>query len=111
MMSATDKTEVTELTDVTEDKNTQVIDIEIMERDFSFNVTRPDYNDCVNGLATAKNKSAPMHNFLMTTVVESNKADLRNILKNNPGAESQVFTVVYNEYVPDLAIVAKKRKR
>ncbi|MBL4761392.1 MAG: hypothetical protein JKY93_01675 [Gammaproteobacteria bacterium] len=97
--------------DDTEDKNSQTIEIEIEDRDFKFNVTRPDYNDCVNQLATAKSKVATMHNFLMLTIDESNKSDLRQILKDNPGSETQIFQAVYNEYVPDLAIVAKKRKR
>ncbi len=90
--------------------NEQVIEIEVDDVELKFSVTRPGYNGFINKVSD-KNKVAPAHNFLVMSIDEEQKESLMTILKDNPGAEIQIAGALIEEYVPDLDIVVKKRKR
>lgn len=89
------------------DKNQQTLSAEIAGNEFTFVINRDDYNKYINSI-TQNSKVAPSHNFLMTTVDQKDKATLKQVLKDNPGAEVQLAGAVLEEYTPDLAIVVKK---
>ncbi|WP_444894911.1 putative phage tail assembly chaperone [Microbulbifer sp. SSSA005] len=99
-----------DITKPAEDKNTQVIEVTVGDKEFVFNVTRSDYNKYINSVVP-NSKVAPSHNFLVNTVQPEDKAELVGVLKTSPGAEVQIAGAVLEEYIPDLAITAKKRKR
>ncbi len=89
--------------------NNQTIDITVGETDYTFNVTRDAYNRFINA-ATSKPVQA-MTNFLTTTVTADQQAAFVELIKETPGAETQVFGAVIEEYTPDLGVVVKKRKK
>lgn len=88
-------------------KNEQVFDIEAGGKEFKFTVNRDSYNKYVNAISQ-KEKVAPSHNFLMMTVDEKQKADLREVLAQNPGAEVEIAGGIYEAYTPDIGLVVKK---
>ncbi|UUA73101.1 putative phage tail assembly chaperone [Cellvibrio sp. QJXJ] len=87
--------------------NGQVLKLTVKDIDLEFDIGRDDYNKYVNSV-TQNSKVAPSHNFLMTTVNEKQRAELREFLKNTPGAEVQLAGALLEEYTPDLGIVVKK---
>lgn len=89
--------------------STQKIEISVLGKDLSFSPERQDYNRYINAISP-KDKIAPSHNFLVSVVDDSCKAELMEILHNSPGSEIELAGVVIENYVPDLAIVVKKRK-
>lgn len=91
-----------------QDLNSQTIDITAGGQEFSFNVTRGEYNKYLNAV-TANSKIAPSYNFLSTTVETEQQKALLKFLQMTPGAEVQIAGAVLEEYTPDLDIVAKKR--
>ncbi|USD19765.1 putative phage tail assembly chaperone [Microbulbifer variabilis] len=93
-----------------EDSNTQTIKLIIAGEEFSFLVTRADYNKYVNSLVP-NSKVAPSHNFLVATVSDEGKTSLLNILSSSPGSEIAITGEVLAEYMPDLAITVKKPKK
>lgn len=90
-----------------ENLNEKKITLEVKGVDFTFNVNRTEYNKYINSI-TQNNKVAPSHNFLMGTVDETERATLREYLKNTPASEVTLAGHVLEEYTPDLGIVVKK---
>lgn len=88
-------------------KNEHVFNIEAGGKEFKFTVNRDSYNKYVNSM-TQKDKVAPSHNFLMMTVDQKQKAELREVLEQNPGAEVEIAGGIYEEYTPDIGLVVKK---
>ncbi|EGR0802242.1 putative phage tail assembly chaperone [Vibrio parahaemolyticus] len=75
--------------------------------DLSFEPTELEYNEYMNELAQGEvNGSA--HNFLVNSVTEESKADLRAITDDNPGAALQICGHVLKQYTPKLEIKVKK---
>ena len=88
-------------------KNEQVIGAEMCGQDFTFKVNRDAYNKYINS-TTPNNKVAPCHNFLMNTVIETQRATLKGLLAEHVGSEVLLAGAVLEEYTPDLGITAKK---
>lgn len=88
-------------------KNEQTFDIEAGGKEFKFTVNRDSYNKYVNGI-NQKDKVAPSHNFLMMTVDDKQRATLKEVLANNPGAEVEIAGGLYEAYTPDIGLVVKK---
>lgn len=88
-------------------KNEQIISAEMCGNEFKFTVKRDDYNKYIN-TTTPSNKVAPCHNFLMTTVADTQRATLKALLAEHAGSEVQLASAVLEEYTPDLGITAKK---
>lgn len=88
-------------------KNEQSFDIQASGKEFKFTVNRDSYNKYLNAISQ-KEKVAPSHNFLMMTVCEKQKADLREVLAQNPGAEVEIAGGLYEAYTPDIGLVVKK---
>lgn len=91
----------------TVDLNTQKIRLTANNIEFCFEVSRGHYNKLVNGIMV-NDKITPMHNFLVTTVADSDKHALLNLLARTPGAEIALGTALMEAYVPDLEVVVKK---
>lgn len=98
-------------TDVSENlkPGDQVIELTVAEQDFVFHVSRESYNKYINNV-TPTNKVAPSYNFAVSVVEDSCKAALVALMQSTPGAEVQIAGAIIQEYVPDLGIVAKKRR-
>jgi hypothetical protein len=90
-----------------ENLNEKKITLEVKGVDFTFNVNRTEYNKYINSI-TQNSKVAPSHNFLMCTVDETQRATLRDFLKDTPASEVSIAGQVLEEYTPDLGIVVKK---
>jgi hypothetical protein len=88
-------------------KNGQVLTVPLNEKDVSFDIGRDDYNKYINSV-TQNNKVAPSHNFLMSTVDETQKGVLREFLEQHPGSEVQLAGALLETYTPDLSFVVKK---
>jgi len=101
-----DKKEITETETV--DKNKQAIELTISGIDYTFNVTREEYNGFVNKVGAQK--VGPAFNFLTATIETDSRTQLVHLMRNTPGAEMEIVQLVIEEYVPDLDIVVKKRK-
>lgn len=96
------------MSDKVKDKNNQSISVTVEGFDYTFDVTREAYNTFVNNVS-GKTVQA-MTNFLTMTVKEEQQTDFVNLLKQTPGAEAQIFGVVFDAYVPDLKVAVKKPK-
>ncbi|MBL4755868.1 MAG: hypothetical protein JKY52_20020 [Flavobacteriales bacterium] len=103
-----EKNKETEERTETEDKNKQAIVLCISGIDYTFNVTREEYNGFVNKVGAQK--VGPAFNFLTATVETDKRTQLVHLMRNTPGAEMEIVQLVVEEYVPDLDIVVKKRK-
>jgi hypothetical protein len=90
-----------------ENLNEKKITFDVLGRDFTFSVTRAEYNKYINSISQ-NSKVAPSHNFLMGTVMDTERATLREFLKETPGSEVTIASAVLEEYTPDLNIVVKK---
>lgn len=88
----------------------QTITLEFLEKEFDFIVTRDSYNKFINS-TTPTNKIQPMVNFLTTTVKETERAELVEIIKNKAGYELQIGGALLEAYIPDLAVTVKKRNK
>ena len=87
----------------------QTIEMSVAGTDYTFHVTRDAYNRFIN---SAKDKPAQaMHNFLTLTVEQDQQEQLSKLLQNTPGADMQIGGALFEEYVPDLAVVVKKREK
>jgi len=84
----------------------KTIVLTINGKDITFKVGMDDYNKLVNEM-TPTNKVSPAHNFLMRTVEDGSKDDLKELLKL-PGAAVEILGQVVGEYVPDLQITVGK---
>lgn len=87
--------------------NEEKIDVSVGDVDLAFVVNRASYNKYINSI-TPKDKVAPSHNFLMTTVADECKVALKDILAKKPGSEVQIAGAVLEAYTPDLDIVVKR---
>ena len=83
----------------------QTFTLTIGEQDLTFTITLDEYNRFINGVSQ-KNKVAMTHNFCMQTVVDDDKAALKQLLKQ-PAAEIQIATALMEAYVPELNILVK----
>ncbi|NIB44772.1 hypothetical protein HBA55_34650 [Pseudomaricurvus alkylphenolicus] len=90
--------------------NEQAIVVTILDQDYTFRVSRQDYNKYINTMLP-NNKVAPSHNLVVNTVIDENRDAVITILEENPGAEMEIATSIVTEYSPDLGIVAKKLKK
>ncbi len=86
----------------------QTITLTIGGVDYSFNVTVQDHSNMVDAVNRGESMTATAHNFVMRTVDEKNKADIKKLLENSPGAEVQIATLVRTEFAPVLEISVKK---
>ncbi|WP_419787314.1 putative phage tail assembly chaperone [Pseudodesulfovibrio sp.] len=84
----------------------KTIVLTIKDKDITFTVGVDEYNRFVNEMQP-KNKVAPAHNFLMRTVDDASKDDLRALLAL-PGASLDIVGSLVEEYVPDLNIMVGK---
>lgn len=87
--------------------NEQKFEIEAAGKKFKFTVGRDTYNKYINSMNT-KDKVAPSHNFLMSIIDDTQRAELRQVLKENAGSEIEIAGAIYEAYTPDLGIVVKK---
>ncbi|MBD1582799.1 putative phage tail assembly chaperone [Pseudoalteromonas sp. S16_S37] len=86
----------------------QVIVIESDDKEFTFNVTTQAYNKYLNS-ASPNNKIQPATNFLMGTVKDEQKQELKTFLKL-PGASLLMAGIVVDEYQPEFNLSVKKSK-
>jgi hypothetical protein len=86
----------------------QTIILAIAGVDFSFNVTVQDHSTMVDAINRGESMTATAHNFVMRTVDESNKTEIKELLGKSPGAEVQIATLVRTEFAPVLEITVKK---
>jgi hypothetical protein len=86
----------------------QKIEVIIAGKDFTFNVTVPDHSTMVDAVNRGDSITATAHNFVMRTVDENNKNDLKALLESSPGAEVQIATLVRTEFSPVLEMSIKK---
>jgi len=86
----------------------QLIVLEINDKELTFDVSLEAYNKYMNEMQPT-NKVAPSHTFVMRTVTEESKDDVRNLLKK-PGAPLQLAGKLVEEFTPDLTIVVGKSK-
>lgn len=83
-----------------------MIELTIKGQIFEFNVTVAMYNQYINEMQP-HNKVTPAHNFLMRSIKDDQKDDLKEVLKL-PGAPIQIAAKVVEEYSPDLEIMVGK---
>lgn len=88
--------------------NSQHLEVTVGDNTINFQVTRESYNKLINKLGP-NNKVAPMHNFLVETVQDEDKAALLEVLAAVPGAEVNIGGELVEAYSPDLEISVKKR--
>ena len=87
--------------------NTQKIELTVNGEAITFEVTRESYNRLINTMGPGQ-KVAPMHNFLMSTVIDDDKKKLADLLAQHPGAEVTLGGELFENYSSDLDVVAKK---
>lgn len=86
--------------------NTKTIEIQMGEKELTFNVTLEAYNNCVNALQM-DNKVAPMHNFLISVSGDDKtKEAVKQAFKD--ALTSDLFGVLVKEFKPDVEITVKK---
>ncbi|KTF14834.1 putative phage tail assembly chaperone [Pseudoalteromonas sp. H105] len=83
------------------------ITLTIAGKELSFDVTTENYNGYLNDIMP-NNKVAPSHNFVMRSVVESDKDELRKVLESSPGAAMQISGLLQQEFAPAIEISVKK---
>ncbi|MCS6115237.1 putative phage tail assembly chaperone [Shewanella baltica] len=86
-------------------KNT--IELTIAGTDFKFNVTPTAHGDYIDAVSRGT-VSAASHNFVMRTIDDSQKEQLKKLLEDSPGASLQIAGELRAEYSPTLAITVKK---
>lgn len=87
--------------------NEQKFEIEAAGKKFVFTVGRDTYNKYINSIGN-KDKVAPSHNFLMSVIDEKQRAELKQVLKENPGSEVELAGGIYEAYTSDIGMVVKK---
>ncbi len=85
----------------------KTIVLTIAGKDLSFDVSTENYNGYLNDVMP-DNKVAPSHNFVMRSVVESDKDELRKVLERSPGAAMQISGLLQKEFAPAIEISVKK---
>tara|TARA_Y100000310_G_scaffold71917_1_gene67757 strand:- start:10609 stop:10872 length:264 start_codon:yes stop_codon:yes gene_type:complete len=85
----------------------KTIVLTIAGKDLSFDVSTENYNGYLNDVMP-DNKVAPSHNFVMRSVVESDKDELRKVLESSPGAAMQISGLLQKEFAPAIEISVKK---
>ena len=86
----------------------QAIALTIGLTDFKFNVTATDHNDLIDAQARGESITAASHNFVMRTIDEKDKDNLKGLLTSSPGAEVQIAAAVKTKFSPVLEIKIKK---
>lgn len=86
----------------------QTIVLTIAGTDFSFNVTAQDHNTFVDSAARRESITASAHNFVMRTINQEQKEDLKALLEKSPGAAVQIASELGAEFSPVLEIAVKK---
>ncbi len=84
------------------------INLNIGGKSIDFTVTPEDQANMINASAP-DNKVTPMHNFLMRTVTEDCKDDLKAFL-TIPASTLEICAAVTKAYVPDLKITVGESK-
>ena len=87
---------------------TKQIIIETDEQEFTFKVTGQAYNKYLNS-TTPTNKIQPATNFLLATVEDTQKKDLKTLLQQ-PGAALHMVGTVIEDYTPEFNFSVKKSK-
>ena len=88
---------------------TKKIVIETGEQEFTFNVTGQAYNKYINS-TTPTNKIQPATNFLLDTVENEQKKELKALLQQ-PGAALFMLGTLIEDYQPEFNFSVKKSKR
>lgn len=89
-------------------KGTQTIELSLEDgTDLTFTIKREDYIRFVNG--ALKNPHNAQHNLLAATVDPEQKATLTEMLEN-PANVTELAAALLEDYKPDIAVVAKKRR-
>ena len=83
------------------------ITVETPKGDFSFNVSLAAHDKYVNEL-TMTNKIKPATNFLMNTVEDKQRKDLKEVFQSVPGSALNLCSAVIEEYQPDFDLTVKK---
>jgi len=86
-----------------------IIDLTIDEQKFTFNVGVSDYNRFINNVG-GKNKVAPAHNLCAQTLDEKSDSKALLELLKKPGMPFEIAQAIIEEVVPDVNVIAKKRK-
>jgi hypothetical protein len=86
--------------------DTKKLTLNILGKDFTFNLTPEDYNAAMDEVVPG-NKTQPAHNFCMRCIDEKDKAELAKILEQ-PTAAWQIWSFITQEYVPNLNIQVGK---
>ncbi|SOB60532.1 Phage protein [Pseudodesulfovibrio profundus] len=87
----------------------KTITLDINDKPITFHIEPDDYNRFLNEMQP-NNKVSPAHNFLMRTVDEGCKEELKELLLI-PGAPLTIVGDLVEEYTPDLRITVGKSKR
>ena len=83
------------------------VSVDGKETTFTFKVQREHYNDLMNGMSTPDKISA-YHNFLMQSVIETEKHALDEFIDATPQSEIMLGDYVAGEYTPDIKVMVKK---
>lgn len=83
------------------------ITLTIAGEELGFDVTTENYNGYLNDIMP-NNKVAPAHNFVMRSVVDGDKEQLRKVLSDSPGAAMQICGLLQQEFAPAIEISVKK---
>lgn len=86
-------------------KNT--IELTIAGTDFKFNVTPTAHGDYIDAISRGT-VSAASHNFVMRTIDDSQKEQIKKLLEDSPGGSLQIAGELRAAYSPTLAITVKK---
>ena len=86
---------------------TQTITLTIAGNDMAFEPPTAAYYDAQTEVAKG-NIGDAAHNFCFETVVEADKAALRDLNGQNPGAVLQLFGLLSQQYAPQIEITVKK---
>jgi len=84
------------------------ITLEVGEKEFEFVVDPAVISKYINSL-TQTNKIAPANNLLMNTIVQKQRAELKDLLGSNPLTTLQIAGALVEEYSPTIEISVKKR--
>jgi len=84
----------------------QKITLEVNDAEFVFNVNAAAYNKFLNTSSQGV-KIQGATNFLMDVVDDTNRKDLKDLLKK-PGAAHNVVGAVVEQYQPEFNITVKK---
>ena len=82
--------------------------LKINGKNLIFEIDGPTYEKSINEM-TPNNRTAPMKNFLMRTVTQECKEDLKLFLKH-PAAAQLIYPQVMEQYIPDLEITVGELK-